>query len=121
MSLTRTIVQNIYSAIYSCSLDYFNANRTIDSDIIKENTRDYLKVRHHPDEFAKIPIDSLVNTYYEKIYGPNNEYIMEHLHQTIGKGQWKRERPVSHNETFRFIVDSIERETQLLYKKPYKL
>jgi hypothetical protein len=121
MALTRIAVQSIYSAIYSCSLDYFNSNRTINSDIIKENACDYLKVRHHPDEFAKIPIDSLVNKYYEVIFGLNDKHINEHLHQTIGKGQWKRERPVSHNETFSFIVDSVERETQLLYKKPYKL
>jgi hypothetical protein len=121
MALTRIAVQSIYSAIYSCSLDYFNAKRTFDSDIIKENACQYLKVRHHPDEFAKIPIDSLVNKYYEIIYGLDDKNITDHLHQTIGKGQWKRERPVSHEETFRFIVNSVERETQLLYKKPYKL
>ena len=121
MALTRITVQTIYAAIYSCSLDYFNAKRTFNSDVIKENACDYLKVRHHPDEFAGIPIDSLVNKYYEIIYGLNDKNITEHLHQTIGKGQWKRERLVTHEETFRFIVDSVERETKLLYKKPYKL
>ncbi len=121
MSLTRSAVHTIYAAIYSCSLDYFNDKRTFDSDKIKEHACDYLKSRHHPDVFAKIPIDSLVNKYYEIIFGLNDKYITDHLHQTIGKGQWKRERPVSHNETFIFITDSIERETQLLYKKPYKL
>jgi hypothetical protein len=121
MSLTRNIVHTIYSAIYSCSLDYFNDNRTIDSDKIKERASEYLKSRHHPDVFAQIPIDSLVNKYFEIIFGLNDKHITDHLHQTIGKGQWKRERPVSHEETFRFIVNSVERETQLLYKKPYKL
>ena len=121
MSITRDTVHTIYSAIYSCSLDYFNDKRTFDSDKIKENCCEYLKIRHHPEEFKGIPIDSLVNKYYEIIYGLDDKNITDHLHQTIGKGQWKRERPVSHEETFRFIVNSVERETQLLYKKPYKL
>jgi hypothetical protein len=121
MALSRTIVHDIYNAIYSCSLDYFNATRKFDSDAIKESCCNNLKARHHPDVFAGKPIDSLVNKYYEIIFGQDDKNINEHLHQTIGKGQWKRERPVTHEETFRFIVDSIERETKILYQKPLKM
>jgi hypothetical protein len=121
MALSRAIVHDIYSAIYSCSLDYFNANRTIDSDAIKQTCCEHLKTRHHADVFAGKPIDGLVNKYYEIIYGLDDKNINEHLHQTIGKGQWKRERLVTHNETFKFIVDSIERETKILYQKPLKM
>jgi len=119
--MNRATIHNIYGVIYSCSLEYFNANRAFDSDAIKESCCEILRTRHHPDEFAKIPIDSLVNKYYEIIYGLNDQYITEHLHQTFGKGKWKREKVVSHNDTFRFIVDSIERETKILYQKPYKI
>ena len=119
--MNRTNIHGIYGVIYSCSLDYFNANRKFDSDAIKEACCEILRTRHHPDEFAQIPIVSLVNKYYEIIYGLDDKYIMEHLHQEYGKGQWKRERVITHNDTFRFIADSIERETMILYKKPYKI
>jgi hypothetical protein len=121
MALSRSIVHDIYNAIYSCSLEHFNATRKFDSDIIKTNIVEHLKSRHHPDVFSGKPIDSLVNKYYEIIYGLDDKNINDHLHQTIGKGQWKRERLVTHEETFRFIVDSIERETKILYQKPLKL
>lgn len=121
MSITRTTIHDIYGVIYSCSLEHFNTKRAFDSDAIKASCCEFLRTRHHPDEFAGISIDSLVNKYYEIIFGLNDKYITEHLHQEYGKGQWKRERVVTHNDTFRFIVDSIQRETAILYKKAYKI
>jgi hypothetical protein len=121
MALSRSIIHDIYSAIYSCSLDHFNSTRTFDSNTIKTNIVEHLKSRHHPDVFLGKPIDSLVNKYYEIIYGLDDAHINSHLHQTIGKGQWKRERHVTQNETFQFISDSIERETKILYQRPLKL
>jgi hypothetical protein len=120
-TITRDTSHAIYNTIYSITFTNFNDKRTFDHDKNKSDCVEYLEKHHHIDEFFNIPINQLVNTHYENVFGKENSFATEHLHQTIGKGVWKRERIVTHNETFSFIVDSIEREVMLLYKKPYKI
>ena len=120
-TITRDTAHAIYSTIYSITFMNFNDKRSFDHEKNKSDCVEYLEKHHHIDEFFNIPIKQLVHTHYENVFGPDNSFVEDHLHQTYGKGVWKREKIVTHNETFRFIVDSIERETTLLYKKPYKI
>ena len=120
-TISRDTVHAIYSAIHSITFMNFNESRSFDHDKNKSDCVDYLKKTHHLDEFFDIPIKQLVNKYYENVFGPDNSFVENHLHQTYGKGIWKREKVVTHNDTFRFIVDSIERETKLLYQRPLKI
>lgn len=120
-TISRDTTHAIYSAIHSITFMNFNESRSFDHDKNKSDCVDYLKKTHHLDEFFDIPIKQLVNKYYENVFGPDNSFVENHLHQTYGKGIWKREKVVTHNDTFRFIVDSIERETKLLYQRPLKI
>lgn len=120
-TITRDTAHAIYSTIYSITFTNFNDKRSFDHEKNKSDCVEYLQKHHHIDEFFNIPINDLVHTHYENVFGKDNSFATEHLNQTIGKGVWKRARVVTHNETFSFIVDSIERETTLLYKKPYKI
>lgn len=120
-TISRDTAHSIYAAIYSVTFINFNDKRSFDHDKNKSDCVDYLQKHHHKDEFFNIPIKQLVNKYYENVFGPDNSFVEDHLHQTYGKGIWKREKVVTHNETFRFIVDSIERETKLLYQRPLKM
>jgi hypothetical protein len=120
-TITRDTAHAIYNTIYSITFMNFNDKRSFDHEKNKSDCVEYLEKHHHIDEFFNIPIKQLVHTHYENVFGPDNSFVEDHLHQTYGKGVWKREKIVTHNETFRFIVDSIERETTLLYKKPYKI
>ena len=120
-TITRDTAHAIYNTIYSITFMNFNDTRSFDHDKNKSDCIEYLEKHHHIDEFFNIPITQLVNAHYENVFGKDNSFVEDHLHQTYGKGVWKRERVVTHNETFRFIADSIERETVLLYKKPYKI
>jgi len=120
-TISRDTAQAIYSAIYSITFMNFNDKRSFDHEKNKSDCVEYLEKHHHIDEFINIPIKKVVNTYYENVFGPDNSFVEDHLHQTYGKGMWKRERVVTHNETFRFIVDSIERETKNLYQRPLKM
>jgi hypothetical protein len=120
-TVSRDTAHVIYSTIHSITFMNFNESRSFDHDKNKSDCVDYLKKTHHLDEFFDVPIKQLVNKYYENVFGPDNSFAEDHLHQTFGKGIWKREKVVTHNETFRFIVESIERETKLLYQRPLKM
>jgi len=120
-TITRDTSHAIYNTIYSITFMNFNDKRSFDHEKNKSDCVEYLEKYHHIDEFFNIPVKQLVHTHYENVFGPDNSFVENHLHQTYGKGVWKREKVVTHNDTFRFIVDSIERETMLLYKKPYKI
>jgi hypothetical protein len=120
-SISRDTAHAIYSAIYSITFMNFNDKRSFDHEKNKSDCVEYLEKHHHIDEFFDIPIKQVVHTYYENVFGPDNSFVEDHLHQTYGKGIWKREKVVTHNDTFRFIVDSIERETKLLYQRPLRI
>jgi hypothetical protein len=120
-TISRDTAHSIYAAIYSITFMNFNDKRSFDHDKNKSDCVEYLQKHHHIDEFFNIPIKQVVNKYYENVFGPDNSFVENHLHQTYGKGIWKREKVVTHNETFSFIVDSIERETKLLYQRPLKM
>jgi hypothetical protein len=120
-TITQDVAHSIYSTIYSITFMNFNETRSFDHDKNKSDCVEHLRKHHHIDDFFNIPVKQLVNTYYENVFGPDNSFVEDHLHQTYGKGIWKREKVVTHNDTFRFIVNSIERETKALYQKPLKM